>query len=180
MDCPSCGQANPSEARFCMSCAQAFKRDCSSCGAEAPPQARFCVSCAAPLDEAPPPTHTPTPQPSPALPSSLANGRYQVQRFLGEGGRKRVYLAHDERLDREVAIAVIKTEGLDAEGLTRIRHEAQAMGRLGDHPHIVTIHDIGEEDGQPYIVSQYMAGVETSPENPSGQPPLSSDASAPR
>ena len=77
---------------------------------------------------------------------------------MGEGGRKRVYLAHDERLDRDVAIAVIKTEGLDSDGLTRVRHEAQAMGRLGDHPHIVTIHDIGDEDGQPYIVSQYMAG----------------------
>jgi class 3 adenylate cyclase len=86
-----------------------------------------------------------------------------VQRFLGEGGRKRVYLAHDSRLDRDVAIAVIKTEGLDEAGLVRIRREAQAMGRLGDHPHIVTVHDIGDEAGpdgqaQPYIVSQYMAG----------------------
>jgi class 3 adenylate cyclase len=81
-----------------------------------------------------------------------------VQRFLGEGGRKRVYLAHDGRLDRDVAIAVIKTEGLDEAGLARVRREAQAMGRLGDHPHVVTVFDIGDEDGQPYIVSQYMAG----------------------
>jgi class 3 adenylate cyclase len=81
-----------------------------------------------------------------------------VQRFLGEGGRKRVYLAHDSKLDRDVAIAVIKTEGLDEAGLARVQREAQAMGRLGDHPHIVTIHDIGEEDDQPYIVSQYMGG----------------------
>jgi hypothetical protein len=81
-----------------------------------------------------------------------------VQRFLGEGGRKRVYLAHDARLDRDVAIAVIKTEGLDEAGLARVHREAQAMGRLGDHPHVVTVFDIGEEDGQPYIVSQYMAG----------------------
>ncbi|MEE8346318.1 MAG: protein kinase [Dehalococcoidia bacterium] len=101
---------------------------------------------------------TPTPQPSPALPASFAGGRYQVQRFLGEGGRKRVYLAHDSKLDRDVAIAVIKTEGLDEAGLARVHREAQAMGRLGDHPHIVTIFDIGDEDGQPYIVSQYMAG----------------------
>jgi class 3 adenylate cyclase len=100
----------------------------------------------------------PTPQPSPALPASFAGGRYEVRRFLGEGGRKRVYLAHDTKLDRDVAVAVIKTEGLDADGLTRVRREAQAMGRLGDHPHIVTIHDVGDESGQPYIVSQYMAG----------------------
>ncbi len=51
-----------------------------------------------------------------------------------------------------MAFALIKTEGLDADGLARIRREAQAMGRLGDHPHIVTVYDIGEEGGQPYIV----------------------------
>ncbi len=46
-------------------------------------------------------------------PTSFANGRYQVKRFLGEGGKKRVYLAHDTTLDREVAFSLIKTEGLD-------------------------------------------------------------------
>jgi len=91
-------------------------------------------------------------------PSTFAAGRYVVRRLLGEGSKKRVYLAHDTRLEREVAVAVIKTEGLDDAGRTRVRHEAQAMARLGDHPHVVTVHDIGEDDGQPYIVSQLMAG----------------------
>ncbi|HVO25099.1 MAG TPA: protein kinase, partial [Candidatus Margulisiibacteriota bacterium] len=95
---------------------------------------------------------------TPPLPASLTGGRYTVRHFLGEGGRKRVYLAHDERLDRDVAVAIIKTEGLDAQGLARVRREAQAMGRLGDHPNIVTIHDVGDDNGQPYIISQYMAG----------------------
>jgi eukaryotic-like serine/threonine-protein kinase len=104
------------------------------------------------------PAAAPAAPSAPPLPTSFAGGRYEVQCFLGEGGRKRVYLAHDAKLDRDVAIAVIKTEGLDADGLTRVRREAQAMGRLGDHPHIVTVHDIGDEDGQPYIVSQYMEG----------------------
>jgi class 3 adenylate cyclase/tetratricopeptide (TPR) repeat protein len=103
------------------------------------------------------PAAAPTP-PAPPLPASVAGGRYAVRRFLGEGGRKRVYLAHDERLDRDVAVAIIKTEGLDAQGLARVRREAQAMGRLGDHPNIVTIHDVGDDNGQPYIISQYMAG----------------------
>jgi hypothetical protein len=99
------------------------------------------------------------------LPPSFGNGRYVVERFLGEGGRKRVYLAHDTKLDRDVAFAAIKTDGLDVDGITRIRREAQAMGRLGDHPHIVTVFDTGEETGaggvvEPYIVSQYMAGGE--------------------
>jgi hypothetical protein len=66
------------------------------------------------------------------LPASFASGRYAVRRFLGEGGRKRVYLAHDERLKRDVAVAVIKTEGLDAQGLSRVHREAEAMAKLGD------------------------------------------------
>lgn len=92
------------------------------------------------------------------MPSSFADGRYQVRRFLGEGGRKRVYLAHDTKLDRDVAFAVIKTEGLDEAGLSRVKREAQAMGRLGDHAHIVTVFDTGEDGGEPFIISQYMAG----------------------
>ena len=53
-------------------------------------------------------------------PTSFASGRYEVKRFLGEGGKKRVYLAQDTLLDREVAFALIKTEGLDEVSRTRI------------------------------------------------------------
>jgi tetratricopeptide (TPR) repeat protein len=88
----------------------------------------------------------------------LGSGRYQVLSLLGEGARKRVYLARDGRLDREVAVALIKSDGLDDAGRTRVRREAQAMGSLGDHPNIVTVHDIAEDGDQLYIVSQYMAG----------------------
>jgi hypothetical protein len=75
-----------------------------------------------------PPTSRP---PDDAAPSSFAGGRYVVQRFLGEGGKKRVYLAHDGLLDRDVAFALIKTEGLDEIGRERVVREAQAMGHLG-------------------------------------------------
>ena len=91
-------------------------------------------------------------------PTSFAGSRYQVKRFLGEGGKKRVYLAQDTLLDREVAFALIKTEGLDEVSRTRITREAQAMGRLGSHPHIVTVFDLGENEGQPYMVTELMAG----------------------
>jgi hypothetical protein len=66
----------------------------------------------------------------PALsqPASFASGRYTVNRFLGEGGKKKVYLAHDTLLDRDVAFALIKTEGLDDAARARISREAQAMG----------------------------------------------------
>jgi len=93
-----------------------------------------------------------------SAPSSFAEGRYQVKRLLGEGSKKRVYLAHDTRLDRDVAFALVKTNGLDATELVRVRREVQAMARLGDAPNVVTVYDTGDEGGQPYIISQYMAG----------------------
>jgi len=99
-----------------------------------------------------------SPESHAAMPASFANGRYAVRKFLGEGGKKKVYLAHDTLLDRDVAFALIKTEGLDDIGRDRITREAQAMGRLGAHPHIVSVFDLGEEDGQPYIVTELMAG----------------------
>jgi len=154
MLCPSCGRENRKGRRFCVECGTKLELTCGSCGAACTPGEKFCGKCGASLAEAPPPTPTPTP----TAPTSFAAGRYQVRRFLGEGGKKRVYLAHDTRLDRDVAFSLIKTEGLDAAGLARVRREAQAMGRLGDHPNVVTVYDIGEEAGQPYIVSQFMEG----------------------
>jgi hypothetical protein len=94
----------------------------------------------------------------PATPSSFASGRYMVKKVLGEGGKKKVYLAHDTLLDRDVAFALIKTEGLDDVGRDRIAREAKAMGSLGAHPHIVSVFDLGEEGGQPYIVTELMGG----------------------
>jgi hypothetical protein len=92
------------------------------------------------------------------VPESFAVGRYVVRRFLGEGGKKRVFLAYDSLLDREVAFALIKSDGLDEVGRERVRREAQAMGRLGAHPHIVSVFDLGEEAGQPFVVTELMGG----------------------
>src|SRR3954469_5409977 len=131
MLCPSCGHENPEGAKFC-----------SQCGSRLPAEQSRPVEAAT----------------EPAAPSHVGDGRYVIGRFLGEGVRKRVYLAHDTALDRDVALALVKTAGLDERGRGRVRREAQAMARLGDHPHVVTVHDIGEERGEPYIVSQYMAG----------------------
>ena len=127
---------------------------CLNCQHENPVGAKFCLECGGRLA-------LPTPvavEPAVALPKAFAAGRYRVERFLGEGAKKRVYLARDTKLDREVALAVIKADGLDPAGRVRVEREAQAMARLGDHPHIVTVHDIGEDAGELYIVSQYMAG----------------------
>ena len=114
------------------------------------------VSRSANAVQQPPPPLAPTA--SDDQPISFANGRYEVKRLLGEGGKKRVYLAQDTTLDREVAFALIKTEGLDDVSRTRITREAQAMGRLGSHPHIVTVFDLGDHEGQPYMVTELMGG----------------------
>ena len=96
--------------------------------------------------------------PSEAPPAFFKDGRYVVKEFLGEGARKKVYLVHDTLLDRDVAFALIKIEGLDETGRQRILREAQTMGRLGDHPNIVQLHDLGDERGQPYMVMPVMSG----------------------
>ena len=93
-----------------------------------------------------------------SLPTAVGEGRYRVQRLLGEGSRKVVYAASDTRLGRDVAVAIIKTDGLDDAGRRRIDREARAMARLGDHPNIVTVFDVGDENGEPYIVSELMPG----------------------
>ena len=67
-------------------------------------------------------------------------------------------MAQDTLLDREVAFALIKTEGLDEVSRTRITREAQAMDRLGSHPHIVTVFDLGDHQGQPFMVTELMGG----------------------
>jgi class 3 adenylate cyclase len=174
--CPSCSKTNPADVKFCHSCGSPLAAPPADLYKSPPPQNTYRPQPAAPrtpnATTAPAPSQpaagsmslsasgvTPAPsQPPAGGPTSFAAQRYQVKSFLGEGGRKRVYLAADTRLNRDVAIAIIKTEGLDEASMQRLRREAQAMGALGDHPHIVTIHDIGDEFGQPYIVSQYMEG----------------------
>src|SRR5688500_10989277 len=84
-------------------------------------------------------------------------GRYDVVRELGRGGQKIVYLVHDAVLDRQCALSLIE-EALGPEGVARLRHEAQSLARMGTHPNIVTVHDMGEQDGRPYVVSEYVTG----------------------
>jgi class 3 adenylate cyclase len=99
--------------------------------------------------------------PAEALPADVPNeiaGRYQVRRFLGQGGRKRVYLSTDTSSGAEVAVALYDTAGVGAAIQARARREADAMRKLGDHAHVVPVLDTGEDDGNPFIVSSYMPG----------------------
>ena len=149
MRCPSCGFENPDQFKFCGQCGAQLTGNCPACDFQNPPSLNFCGNCGAALTGGSPTPDTQiVPEPLPKAttstqPTSFANGRYQVKEFLGEGGKKRVYQAHDTVLDRDVALAVIKVEGLDPTSRVRITREAQAMGRLGDHPHVLSIHDLG-------------------------------------
>ncbi len=91
---------------------------------------------------------------------SFASGRYVVRRTLGEGGQKTVYLVHDGVLDRECALSIVRSALLAPDDLVRLQREAQAMARLGAHSNIVTVHDIGDEDGKPYLVCEYVPAGE--------------------
>jgi tetratricopeptide (TPR) repeat protein len=156
LKCPNCQAENREGAAFCKNCGQPFEFEvvCSQCGSKSPHGVKFCDKCGHTLAEKAP---APPKPPAPA-PTSFAGGRYQVKKFLGEGGKKKVYLSHDNTLDRDVAFALIKTEKLDAIARTRIKREARAMGKLGDHPNIVTVYDFGDHEGQPYMVLPLLPG----------------------
>jgi tetratricopeptide (TPR) repeat protein len=83
--------------------------------------------------------------------------RYRIDRLIGEGSQKRVYLAEDTRLARRVAISVVDPHGLHRSAVERL-HEVRAAARMGDHRHIVAIHDVIESADSLYIVSPYLAG----------------------
>lgn len=85
-------------------------------------------------------------------------GPYEIVRLLGRGGMGEVYLARDTRLDREVALKLLPAElADDEERRARFLREARAAATL-NHPHVTTIHEVGETDGRDYIVQEYLEG----------------------
>jgi serine/threonine protein kinase/Tol biopolymer transport system component len=83
---------------------------------------------------------------------------YEILEKLGEGGMGVVYKARDTRLNRNVALKLLPAEKFgDEERIRRLAQEARAASSL-NHPNIITIHDIGAEDGVPYLVMEYVAG----------------------
>ena len=90
---------------------------------------------------------------------TLADGRYRLERRLGAGGMASVWLALDERLGRRVAVKVIADTLAEGDGwLSRFEREARAAAGLS-HPSIVQVFDYGIEDGRPYLVMEYIPGV---------------------
>src|SRR5271169_591038 len=93
-----------------------------------------------------------------ALTSGTKLGPYEIQSLLGAGGMGEVYRAHDSRLNRTVAIKVLPASfSADRDRLQRFAQEARAAAAL-NHPNILSIFDIGEEQGAPYVVSELLEG----------------------
>jgi len=92
-------------------------------------------------------------------PEMTSIGPYEVERLVGTGGMGEVYLAHDPRLNRPVAIKLLSHySGSEEEQIRRFRQEGLAVSAL-NHPNILTIYEIGDFEGQPYIASEFISGV---------------------
>ena len=86
------------------------------------------------------------------------NDRYEIVKSIGEGGMANVYLANDTILDRKVAVKVLRGDlSSDDKFIRRFQREALSVSNLS-HPNIVEVYDVGEEDGQHYIVMEYIEG----------------------
>jgi serine/threonine protein kinase len=88
-------------------------------------------------------------------------GRYHILEQLGEGGMATVYKAYDTRLERDVAVKIIRKTAFSAEilekVLARFEREAKSLAKL-THPNIVKVHDYGDHEGSPYLVLEYLPG----------------------
>ena len=85
-------------------------------------------------------------------------GRYEIRSQLGAGGMGEVYLAHDPKINRGVAIKILPTMvASDSERLRRFEQEVQATGKL-NHPNILAVYDVETHDGSPYVVYELLEG----------------------
>ena len=85
--------------------------------------------------------------------------RYRLVRHVANGGMASVWEAHDEMLDRPVAVKVLAAHlGEDDRARRRFAREARAAAGLSSHPHVVTIYDVGEHDGRSFIVMELLRG----------------------
>jgi len=92
------------------------------------------------------------------LDGSTLNSRYEIVRSIGHGGAAIVYLGRDLLLNRRVAVKVLRAQyGGDPQYVARFQREAQAAASFA-HPNIIDIYDVGEMNGSPYIVMEYIEG----------------------
>jgi serine/threonine protein kinase len=100
--------------------------------------------------------------------TTLCDGRYRVLRKLGEGGMAHVYVAHDDKLERDVVIKVPRANLIhDATFAGRFTREVRSLAKLA-HPHVVPLIDIGQHEGVPFAVMHYLTGGSLRERQPRG------------
>jgi len=93
---------------------------------------------------------------------TLLGGRYRLDQVLGQGGMATIFQATDAKLDRQVAVKVLRPEfGTDAQFVERFKHEAQSAASL-NHPNVVQVYDYGNDPAGPYIVMEQVSGGDLS------------------
>jgi eukaryotic-like serine/threonine-protein kinase len=150
--CPSCSSPNDDETRFCTECGTSLRAS-QPAGIQGSPIAA--VGVAGP---------TPTPGASGArisshpAPGMLIDGKYAIEKTLGEGAMGVVYLAHDVVTETKVVVKSIRTEYTgNAEFWARAIEEGRVLARI-DHPNVVRLNAVVVEGGQLYLVMQYIEG----------------------
>ncbi len=160
MICPQCQTPNPDFAALCLECSHSFSGDPPTM---ATPHAAALTS--APTKASPSSlkewaAQQPTPNaPSDVLPPGLEIGRrYRVKSLLGMGGMGAVYLVHDEELDRDVAMKLIRPDFVAEPGaLERFKREIQLSSRI-THTNVLRVFDLGEADGIRFLTMQFVEG----------------------
>src|SRR6185369_3617203 len=93
------------------------------------------------------------------LPAGTPVGRYTVLALVGQGGMGEVYAAHDPKLDRTIALKLLRPRGAGgaARGESRLMREAQAIARLS-HQNVITVHDVGAHGDRVFLAMEYVEG----------------------
>lgn len=152
MKCPHCQSQNPSEARFCADCGKPLAP-----AKMAEPDFSTMRTADPSLD--PPPGPGSAGSGAMLEPGAIFAGRYQVQGEVGRGGMGVVYRAHDQVIGKDVALKLIRADRLSGKDAVKRLIREGAMSRDIRHPNVVSVYDVGEADGQPYLSMEMLEGV---------------------
>ncbi|MCA8902199.1 MAG: protein kinase [Hyphomonas sp.] len=151
--------------------------ECTHCGAELSAGASFCEECgkpvgkssgwddAGPVDLMTPMSASDTPDPDsdqflPSLePGSKFGSRYTIEQVLGQGGMGTVYKAMDSVSERAIALKLVRKENLGGEAAVRRLIDEGVLARDIRHPNVVSVYDVGLEEGQPFVAMEFLDGV---------------------
>jgi len=152
--CPTCNATNRARARFCATCGATLPRLCASCGSVLSATSQFCPTCGTTIQ---PQAGLPRSVDGALLTDTILEGRYVIDRLLGEGGFGRVYLAHDQRR-QDCPCAVKELTKNSPEEQRQFEREASLLHSLS-HPRLVRVTDYFQTDaGDMFLVMDYIPG----------------------